>query len=341
MRVPFHRPSVGGHATQLIADVLNSGWITSGPMTERLESMVRELTGARHAVAVNSATTGMMLCMRFVGADFWYVPAFGGHFYANAVKFSGGSVALLLDCGDDLTTGSSMDFGGRACRARHGKSGCFTLCDSAYSLGGIGRDGKPIGTQADAHVFSLQATKQITCGEGGIITTDIDELAAWLKRARCHGMDADSHTRKRHGYDIVQPGGAFLLSDILAAVAVAQMETFEERHTRRNNIRVRYHEMIGRCGYFACDEAHGLHVLRVPKRDEFIAKMAERGVSCKVHYPLISDLTAWKHLDTRDCPNAKKAASEVASLPLYSSMTDEEVEYVCTAARETLAELEA
>ncbi len=361
MKVSFHRPTVSSRALHLVADCVNADWITSGGMTERLEAMVRELTGARHAIAVNSATTGMMLVAKWFGPNVnvprCSVPALGGHFAANAMVLAGFKYVDLIDCdASDLCTHFcsgdfhvTMDYGGRACDA---SPPCyrFRLCDSAYSLGGIGRDGKPIGTQADAHVFSLQATKQITCGEGGIVTTEIDELAVWLKRARCHGMDADAHTRTGHGYDIVQPGGAFMLPDILAAVAVSQMETAEERRQKRLDIRLEYERAVPkRSVKSGMDDAHGLHVLRIPgtgdgkicsNRDGFIRLMENRGVACKVHYPAIYSLTAWKHLERGDSPNAEKAAAEVVSLPLFSDLRDEEVEYVCKSAKETLAELE-
>ena len=220
--------------------------------------------------------------------------------------------------------------------------------DAAHALPAT-HGGRLVGTLAsDATVFSFYATKTVTAGEGGMVVTRQPPLAARCRTMRLHGIDRDvfdRHTSRRPAwrYEVVAPGFKYNLPDLAAAIGIPQLRKARRLQERRQQIALYFRE---RLRLLAADlpslppagDLHAWHLfplrLRAEARigrDLFIEKMAEAGVGCSVHFIPLHLHPYWRqtyHLDESHYPHATREYSREVSLPLYSRMSDDEVEHV-------------
>lgn len=224
------------------------------------------------------------------------------------------------------------------------------LADAAHAFGAQ-RDGKMCGEIADFTSFSFHAVKNLTTAEGGALTwrpiegVDDEWLYKQFQLLSLHGQNKDALAKTKLGaweYDIVAPNYKCNMTDIMAAIGLAQFKRYPQMLARRRAIIERYNE--GLKGYNVqvlthYSDAHAssghLYLVRllgkgVAERNEVITKMAERGIACNVHYKPLPMMTAYKNLgfDIADYPNAYNQYSNEVTLPLHTCLTDEDVEYV-------------
>ena len=234
------------------------------------------------------------------------------------------------------------------------------LADAAHAFGAE-RNKKMCGEIADFTSFSFHAVKNLTTAEGGAVTwrNDLglndDEVYKRYQILSLHGQTKDALAKNRLGsweYDILEPAYKCNMTDIMAGIGIAQMERYPEMLSRRHEIIERYNEAFRKLPIVLLnhkDEKHQssghLFLLRVngigeEKRNEIIVRMAERGISCNVHYKPLPMLTAYKNLgfDIKDYPNAYKMYRNEITLPLRSNLTDEEVEYIVANFNEVIQE---
>ena len=234
------------------------------------------------------------------------------------------------------------------------------ITDAAHSLGAEYLNKKSC-TYADFTAFSFHAVKNLTTAEGGAVTwthnngVDSNELYRMYQLLSLHGQSKDALSKSQKGaweYDIIAPYYKCNMTDIMASIGMRQLEKYDQYVSRRNNIIRKFnsafrglsvitHEHITESFY---SSGH-LYLLRFTKnseeyRNKFIIKMAEKGVSCNVHYKPLPLLTAYKNLgyDIKDFPVAYNNYINEISLPVFNSMTDEQVDYVIKAFKETLEE---
>lgn len=224
------------------------------------------------------------------------------------------------------------------------------LADCAHGYGAE-RGGKMTGEIADFTAFSFHAVKNLTTAEGGAITWnpalgfDDDELYRQFQIFSLHGQTKSALSKNQLGsweYDIVGPFYKCNMTDIMAAIGLAQMKRYEGMLRRRHEIIEKYNKAFENIGVTLLnhkDENHissgHLYLVRVngadvAKRNEIITKMAEAGIACNVHYKPLAMLTAYKNLgfDIKDYPNAYAQYENEITLPLYSRLTDEQVDYI-------------
>lgn len=228
--------------------------------------------------------------------------------------------------------------------------GRVAICADAAHAFGASWHGKMVGSIADFSSFSFHAVKNLTTAEGGALTWNIpgiddEELYHQAQLYSLHGQSKDALAKTQLGaweYDIVGPWYKCNMTDIMAAIGLAQLSRYGEILERRKEIIGRYDAAFKKLGievlphYTDQHQSSGhLYITRVPgvglkERQEIIVKMAESGIATNVHYKPLPMMTAYKNMgfDIKDYPNAYKQFENEITLPLHTKLTDEEVEYV-------------
>ncbi len=234
------------------------------------------------------------------------------------------------------------------------------LADAAHSFGAK-RHGKPVGSIADFSAFSFHAVKNFTTAEGGALTwrhidgIDDEEIYRAVQLLSLHGQNKDALAKTKFGaweYDIVGPWYKCNMTDIAAALGLAQFERYGALLRRRCEIIEKYDAAFSPLGiqtlphYTDGYKSSGhLYITRIPgitsmQRNGIIERMAARGIACNVHYKPLPMLTAYKNMgfDINDYPNAEAFYMNEITLPLHTLLTDEDVDYVIDAYSETVRE---
>ena len=224
------------------------------------------------------------------------------------------------------------------------------LADTAHAFGAV-QNGKPAGCLADFSAFSFHAVKNLTTAEGGALTwneiegVDSAELYKKLQLLSLHGQSKDALSKTQLGsweYDIIGTWYKCNMTDVAAAIGLAQMDRYDAMLARRREIIECYDDALKKLGVQVLDHytdrhfsSGHLYLTRIPgiteeQRNEIIRKMAQRGIACNVHYKPLPLHTAYKNLgfDIADYPNAYAHYANEITLPLHTRLTDEQVRYV-------------
>jgi len=381
--LPLSRPALGEEEVAAVAESLRSGWITSGPRVAELEGIFRDVTGAPHAVAVASATAGLhiVLAALEIGAgDEVITPSMTFASTVNQIVLRG-AMPVFADCDYGTLQADPDALAGRIgrrtkavipvhfagapadldpIRAAADRAGVPVIEDAAHAVGtaykGVPAGGPPgPASPGNIAIFSFHPIKNITTGEGGMITCYDDALAARLRLLRFHGIERDAWKRYGKGgvphYDIREPGYKYNLTDLHAAVGVVQMRKVGALNARRAELARRY--FAGLSGVPGIDlpetvpypHTHSWHLFIVKvtgmDRNAFIAALAERNVGIGLHFPpchLLSYVRERFGTGEGDLPATERAGRRIVSLPLFPGMSDADADYVCEAAREILSE---
>jgi dTDP-4-amino-4,6-dideoxygalactose transaminase len=347
---------------ELLLEAFRSGWWTSGPFVGRLEEALRAQSGVGHAVAMSSCTAALEAALVVAGigpGDEVVTPALTFSATSAAVLRAGG-VPVWVDV--DARSGNigvdavraaltdrtrailSVDMGGLpvaygALREVSGEHGLAFVSDAAHSLGATDA-GRAVEGLADAACLSFYATKNVAAGEGGALVTNNDTWAERAARWRLHGLSQGAEARYRSGavhYDVTELGSKANLSDLHAAVALAQLESNAERlESRRRIARTYLRELAGVDGLGLPEDAPGhawhLFVIHVPpaERDAVVGRLIAEGVRPSCHFRPVHEFTFWREqgLQRFPLPRSEEWGRTAVSLPLFSSMTDKDVSHV-------------
>jgi perosamine synthetase len=378
--LPFHRPSIGEEEVAEVVATLRSGWLTTGERALRLEEDFGRLIGVRHALAVSSGTAALHLALRAAGVGPGHeaiVPTFTFTATAEAVVYLGAR-PVLADV--DPTTGNvtaaeverrlgpatravvPVHVGGLPCdldaigTLAHAH-GAAVVDDAAHALPARLR-GRLIGTLADATAFSFYATKNVTTGEGGMVTTARAEWAEAMRVWRLHGISRDAWKRYTAegtwAYEILDVGCKYNLPDVLAAIGLAQLRKIDRFTAQRRALVARYRAALGgEETMLLPDEPPGfesawhLFVVRLAlerlrvDRAAVADALRARGIGTSVHFiPLHLHPYYRRTLGTRpgDFPGAEDLYARCLSLPLYPAMRPSDVDRVADALRTVLRE---
>ena len=355
--IPLTRPSLDKAELAAVAEVFESGWVAGqGPRCLALEADFKRLTGRRHAVAVNSCTSGLHLALAGLGlrtgdevivADYSF-PATG-----NAVLYCGASpvfVDVRADTGtidpglvDDAVSprtraiiavdalGVPADWSPLEQIAwRHG---LVLIEDAACSAGGS-YSGRPCGSFGEAAVFSLHARNSITCGEGGVVTTDDGGLAERVRRDACFGME-NAFERQPDGSLPVPTfpglGYNYQLSDILAAVASVQFGKIEQFMRRRSALAARYAELLADIPGILLPvvpsdrsptwQSYAVTVEQPLSRDAIAVALRAQGIGCSIGTYALHQQAVYGS-GPASCPVSGQLFERHLALPMYTELTD-------------------
>lgn len=322
--VPFFLPSIGTEEEQAVLRVIHSGWLTTGKETLAFEKEFADFVGSKHALAVNSATSGLMLAMDScgirAGTKILTTPytfastattAFhlgGGVVYAdteqNGYNIDPAQIEQKLKKDRSIRAIVPVHIAGLPCNMDEIKRiadfyGVKVIEDAAHSFPAKTAKGYA-GTLGDAGVFSFYATKTITTAEGGMICTNDDTIAENVRIMRMHGIDRNVWDRYTSNgaswkYDVVKAGFKCNLPDILAAIGREQLKKAESLFEKRKKIALRYTEAFKDCDFLECPpdgdgHAWHLYLLRICReklsinRDEFAELLQQKGINISVHF---------------------------------------------------------
>jgi dTDP-4-amino-4,6-dideoxygalactose transaminase len=365
-RIPLIKPVITQALKDRVCAVLDSGYLTEGPVTREFERRVADYTGARHALAVTSCTTGLELALRALGigpGDEVIVPDYTYPATADVVMLLGATCVIVdvdprtmlmdfgaLEAAITPRTRAVMPvsiFGNPIDAARlaglKAKHGFFSVEDAACSLGAE-FDGRRVGSLADMTVFSFHPRKFITTGEGGMVLTDNADWAAWMESFKHFGM---GQSPSREGTSFVRAGTNYKLSNVLAAIGLAQMDLADELLAERRRLAANYERLLaGAPGVeMPLTTSGGLHsyqsyVVFIPERDRVLNAMRGRGVEVQIGtYSLhMHEAFAPGPLCriAGDMAHSRAVYDRALALPLFHGMTDEEQEYVTAMLKEEL-----
>ena len=374
MTVPFFKASIGKEEEDAAVRVLRSGWLTTGNEAHEFEKEFAAKIGAKHALAVNSNTSGMIMAMEACGVKagkavittpytFVSTAASARHldadvYFADIEKdnysIDPESIEKILDSekGKNVVAIVPVHIAGNVCNMKRimeiaKKHGVYVIEDCAHSFPSP-TDMGFAGTIGDVGVFSFYATKTMTTGEGGMVTTNNDGLAKRMSQMRLHGMNRDAwdrytSTKASWEYDIIAPGFKSNLPDILAAIGRVQLAKADEFDEKRKVHVEKYNREFSKLDFIKIpptskgDSRH-LYLMRLNleildcDRNVFAKELQERGLGISMHFIPIFHFSYWKELypdfKAENFPNAEEKYLETISLPLWPGMTEEMTDYV-------------
>jgi dTDP-4-amino-4,6-dideoxygalactose transaminase len=378
-RLPFHRPCIGPDEEAAVVAALRSGWVTMGPRAQELEAAFRELLGVPHALAVNSCTAAIHLALLGMGIG----P--GDEVVTTPISFAAtanvlvhvGATPVFADVEPDTLNldprsvagritprtravlpvhlyGHPCDMEGLAAVAK--RHDLLLIEDAAHAIEAT-LQGQRVGTGSAAAAFSLYATKNVTTGEGGMLVTSRPELAEAAEVLRNHGLSRGSWRRYgaegfRH-WDILAPGYNYKLSDVLAAIGLAQLPKLDRFWAERRQLVAQYDAALAEVPEIirpvirpGVRPAYHLYAVRLRleslrwTRDQILAALQAEQIGLGVHFRALHLHPYYRQrfgFAPGLCPVAEGASERLFSLPLYPGLTGADVQDVVAALHKVLA----
>jgi dTDP-4-amino-4,6-dideoxygalactose transaminase len=377
--LPFHRPSFGPEEEKEIVEVLRSGWITKSKRTVEFEKKFAEYAGAKYAVGVNSCTAALHLSLIATGVG----P--GDEVITTPITFPA-TVNVIEHCGArpvfaDVLPGDlninpdeikkkitprtkaiiPVHFMGAPCEmdeifAMADERGIAVIEDAAHAAETVYKGGKIGGLKSASTCFSFYATKNITTGEGGMLTTNRPEIEEKARILSLHGISRDAWKRySLEGYqhwDTLYPGFKYNMFDLQAALGLCQLEKIEGFWRRRKQIVERYDQAFSDepcLRLLSCSkdnkQAYHLYVLVIrterlkADRDRIMNAVQAEGVGIGIHFRSVAEQPFYRQkygYQKGSLPESEYVSERVLSIPLYPAMSDDDVECVIGVVRKVL-----
>lgn len=359
IRIPLIRPYITERVKEKVCEVLESRYLTEGPVTHEFEEAFKRYIGCRHATAVTSCTTGLELALRAVGVgpgDEVIVPDYTYPATADVVAIVGATTIIVdisretmlidydaLEKAITPRTKAIMPvslFGNPLDYERLGeirdRYGVYVVEDAACALGAEYRDTR-VGNQADIGVFSLHPRKFITTGEGGMIVTNNEAWAAFMDSYKHFGMGNSAGPRRSISFDRI--GTNYKLSNLLAAVGLIQMEEIDTLLARRVALAENYSRLLAAHSEFILPVTtpYGRHSYQsycvfVENRDDVMERMLAAGIEVQIgSYSLHMHAAFAENGQLRIAGDMRESSwtfDHCLTLPLYHEMTQDEQEHV-------------
>ena len=373
--IPFSRPWIDDTEIEAVSQVLASKWISTGARVREFERAFAEYLGVQHAIAVSSCTAALHLSLVVTGigvGDEVITTPYTFTATAEAIRYVGAKPVFVDIDPETLNIDVTkieqaitpctkaimpVHIAGLACDMDALREICQTynlvLIDDAAHAIPTEYKGQYIGTLGDLSAFSFYANKNITTGEGGMITTNDDALAEPLRTMRLHGIDKDAWARQSKRsiwrYDITTEGYKYNMTDIQAAMGLCQLMKLNKQHERRQNFAQIYQTELSKLSQIStpfipdnsAEHARHLYIIQLNTgdRDEFVEALREENIECSVHYiPLhLFDFYQKQYgYSVGDFPHAEEVFERVVSLPLHPGLTESDVHLVVDAIRSVL-----
>ena len=374
-KIPLCIPYTGQEEKDAVCEVIDSGWYAHGPKNHEFEEGFAEYLGVKHAFSMNSCTSALHLSVEGLGITGEVIlPSFTFVASANAV-ITGGAKPVFADisydtCNIDPASIERMissqteaimpvHYGGQsadmtAIMEIAEKHKLVVIEDSAETIGGTHK-GRLTGT-FDTGCFSFYPTKNLTTGEGGMLTTNDDQLALKIKALLAHGIDKSTYERedkdKAWYRSASRIGYNFRMSNILAAIGVEQLKKLPEMNRMRRNVASRLTEALAEIPEVEAPierpenkHVYQMYTVRIKEgldRDEFVRSLNKKGIGASIHFfPPVHHMTPYLGQDFRrdDLSVTEEVIREIITLPMYPQMTSDDLAYMVDSIRNTASEL--
>ncbi|HEY6805812.1 MAG TPA: DegT/DnrJ/EryC1/StrS family aminotransferase [Pyrinomonadaceae bacterium] len=372
-KVPFFMHDLGKPELDAVAEVLAGPILTTGEWVARFEKRFASYLGVKHAIAVTSCTGALHMSllalgvgpgdevittpMTFIATSTAIIEASATPVFIDVESTTGNLDASLIEAAITERTkaivpvhlyGQMCDM--RAIREIADRHNLFVIEDAAHCVEGK-RDGIGTGELGDTACYSFYATKNLTCGEGGAVVTNDDELAAKLRLLRLHGMNKNANDRHKEGYqhwDMTTLGWKYNMDNIQAALLLPQMDRLDDNWRKRAELAKRYEDQLWDMPVLSRPKTlpgveHAWHLFPVwigeGKRDLVIQELQNAGISVMVNYRAIHLLTYFRetfNFQPGAFPIAEQLGDASLSLPLYPNMPVDHIDRVVEALRQIL-----
>ncbi|WP_026944736.1 UDP-4-amino-4,6-dideoxy-N-acetyl-beta-L-altrosamine transaminase [Algoriphagus marincola] len=372
-KIPYGRQHITEDDIQAVVDTLKSDYLTQGPKIAEFEQAFADYVGAKYAVAVSNGTAALHLnaiALNVKPGDKVITTPITFVASANCVRYCGGEVIfgdidpetylldikhvreiLEADVRREIKGIIPVNFAGRvvdmqAYRQLADEFGCWIIEDACHSPGGffLDSDQKQVmsgsGQYADLAIFSFHPVKHIAAGEGGMITTNNEELYQKILNLRTHGIQQDPSNRIYDDslwyYEMQELGYNYRLTDMQAALGRSQLSRAEEGLSRRRELANRYFDffknksyVLGQSGVIE-GHAYHLYILEVKQRKELHKYLRDLEIFAQIHYIPAHLMPYYRQFGWKegDLPNAEKYYSQCISIPMFPSLSDEEQRFV-------------
>lgn len=369
--IPYGRQDITEEDIQVVIETLKSDFLTQGPKIKEFEEKFAQSVNAKYAVAVNNATAGLHIgvmalglkegdrvittpitfaasanCARFVGAEVWFADIDRDTYLLSLEK----TKELIESKPKGFFKGIiPVDFAGlpvdlEAFRKLADDHDLWILEDACHAPGGYFFDSKKQkqfcgnGVYADAAVFSFHPVKHIACGEGGMVTTNSEEVYKKLLLLRSHGITKDNMSENHGGwfYEMQTLGYNYRITDFQAALGISQLARNEKGVEKRNEIAEKYKKAFeGKIRFQSLPDnflnAHHLFVIEVEDRKGLYDYLHQNKIYAQIHYIPVHQLPYYREIgynNDTDLSEAEDYYSKCISLPMYPTLTAEEQEFV-------------
>ena len=362
MEIPFHKPYFDQREIDSVINTIESGWITMGPKTIEFENLFSKYIGSKYSISTNSATAALHLALSVLGikgGDEVIIPTNTFTSTAEAIIYTGAKPVLCdveyethninVTIIEKLITKRTkaiipVHFGGYPCNMDEikllaSKYNLYIIEDAAHALPSFYHN-KMVGTLSDITCFSFYATKTLATGEGGMLTTNNEEIAAKVKLKRLHGISGDAWKRQDNDndwfYEVVDLGYKYNLTDIHSSIGIEQLKKVDLMYQKREKIASLYKKALEnkiQCITEVAEIKSSWHlfVIKVENRNELYKKLKENGIKTSVHFIPIHRHPFYKrtysYVDS-DYPVANKVYEQSLSLPIYPGLNDNAIEYI-------------
>ena len=350
--IPFSRPWIDETEIEAVSQVLESKWISTGARVREFERAFAEYLGVKHAVAVSSCTAALHLSLVVTGigvGDEVITTPYTFTATAEAIRYVGAKPVFVDINPETLNIEAiipvhiagfpcDMDALQRICQ----KHNLVLIDDAAHAIP-TRYNGSFVGNIGDLSSFSFYANKNMTTGEGGMITTNDDAYAETLRTMRLHGIDKDAWSRQSKRsiwrYDITSEGYKYNMTDIQAAMGLCQLMKLNKQHERRQKYAEIYNTELQKYSqiktpYFPANE-HAWHLyiiqLQTGNRDDFVESLREENIECSVHYIPLHLFEFYQKqygYNVGDFPIAEAVFERVVSLPLHPGLLESDLSLV-------------
>ena len=365
--IPVFKPSFGEEELEALREPFRTGWIGLGPKTKEFEEKFAKYIGTKYAVALNSGTAALHLALKVLAIE-------GMEVITTPLTFVSTNHAILYNQGipvfadiepdtlnirpDEVSKNITaqtkaiivVHYGGHACEMdtilEIAKSkGIWVVEDAAHGCGGEFK-GQKLGSLGDVACFSFHAVKNLSTGEGGMITTDDPELYGRLLKLRWVGISKDTWSREEKDkkyswyYNVEEIGFKYHMNDIPAAIGLVQLKKLDQMNQKRKEVTERYNRGLAGLNWLEtptikpyAKPSHHNYVIKVEKRDQLNIYLQEKGISTGVHY-IPNNEYAMYHPFRGETPVAHSVWKKLLTLPLFPDLKDGEVDYIIREVKE-------
>lgn len=367
-KIPLFDLNFGEEELNAVQQVIRSAWLTMGEQTERFEQAFAEFLNVKYAYAVSSGTAALHLAFAAIGigqGDNVICPSLTFVAGANAILYTGAKpvfadISSIEDFNispdeikakitEDTKAIEIVHYGGYSSDMDRilgiaKQYNLYVIEDCAHAPGSEYHE-KKCGTIGDIGCFSFFSNKNMTTAEGGMITTNDDELAERIRLMRSHGMTTltlDRHKGHAFSYDVVELGYNYRIDELRSAIGIAQLQKLRDANNIRKNLDRVYRERVKeirelKVPFEQHKEISSHHISPVIldkkiKRNRFMQHLKERGIQTSIHYPPIHLFDLYRCMfgyQKGILPITEEVAAREVTLPLYPQMSEESVQYVC------------